>query len=213
MLELLTPLRDAAASQGDGHDGHESRALTRILARALDEVDYGIVLAQADATVLHANHRARSALGGGQPLQLLDQRLRTRDPRDLSRLHEALQAAAERNLRRLIALGRDDELQTAAVVPVGEHIAAVVLGKAKVCEDLSIECFARSHALTPAETRVLVALGQGVAPAEIAVHKGVKLSTVRTQIGAIRDKVGVGSINALIHTIAGLPPIVSTLRN
>jgi DNA-binding CsgD family transcriptional regulator len=112
----------------------------------------------------------------------------------------------------LLTLGRDDALHTAAVVPVGEHIAAVVLGKAQVCEDLSIECFARSFALTAAETRVLQALGQGVAPVEIAQHQGVKLSTVRTQIGAIRDKTGVGSINALVHLVAALPPMVPALR-
>lgn len=206
MFELMTP------TSGDiDHGDIASHALTRVLARALDEVDYGIVLARADATIVHANHHARRALEGEHPLQLLGQRLRTRETQDLGRLYDALLAAAERQRRCLLTLGRGT--QPLAVVPVDAGVAAVLLGKAKVCEDLSIECFARSHDLTPAETRVLMALGAGVAPVEIAQHQGVKLSTVRTQIGAIRDKTGAASINALVHRVASLPPMVGALRH
>jgi DNA-binding CsgD family transcriptional regulator len=81
-----------------------------------------------------------------------------------------------------------------------------------VCEDLSLQCFARSHELTAAETRVLAALGRGVAPAEIAREQGVKISTVRTQISAIRQKTGTSTITALVRLVAGLPPMVGALR-
>ena len=189
--------------------------LTAILARALDEVDYGIVLARADAHVVHANHPARRALERDHALQLHDGRLVTRDARERTRLHDALTDAALRERRRLLALRPVDAGADAcvlAVVPVGDGIAGVVLGKRRVCEDLSIQCFARQHALTAAETRVLGALGSGVAPSDIAEHQGVKLSTVRTQIGAIRDKTGLPSITALIFTVAALPPMVGALR-
>jgi hypothetical protein len=101
MFELMTP------TSGDiDHGDIASHALTRVLARALDEVDYGIVLARADATIVHANHHARRALEGEHPLQLLGQRLRTRETQDLGRLHDALLAAAERQRRCLLTLGR-----------------------------------------------------------------------------------------------------------
>ena len=48
-----------------------------LLARALDEVDFGIVLLADDGEVMHLNHRARHALRAGQGLQLTDNRLRT----------------------------------------------------------------------------------------------------------------------------------------
>ena len=60
---------------------------------------------------------------------------------------------------------------------------------------------------------VLAALGMGVAPADIAQEQGVKLSTVRTQIGSIRAKIGVSSITDLVRRVAALPPMVGALRH
>jgi DNA-binding CsgD family transcriptional regulator len=51
-----------------------------------------------------------------------------------------------------------------------------------------------------------------VAPAEIAHEQGVKISTVRTQISAIRQKTGTSTITALVRLVAGLPPMVGALR-
>jgi DNA-binding CsgD family transcriptional regulator len=187
--------------------------LGRLLARALDELDYGILLLDAGATVLHLNHRARRTLEGGHALQLLGSQLRARDPRDVAPLYDALHAAAGRGLRKLLQLGDRAARQVAALVPVDTGVAALMLGKDHVCEDLSIECFARTHGLTTAETRVLAALGHGMRPAMIARQQGVKLSTVRTQIGSIREKTGAESITALVRLVAALPPMVGALRN
>jgi len=210
MFDLMTS--GPQASQRPGPALHDPAPLSRLLARALDEVDYGIVLLDASGHVLHLNHRARQWLDGGDALQMLGRQLRACDPRDVGLLHDALHSAATRGLRRLLALGRGDARRVAALVPVEPGVAALVLGKANVCEDLSLQCFARSHALTAAETRVLVALGLGVRPAQIAADQGVKLSTVRTQIGAIREKTGADSINDLLRLVAALPPMVGVLR-
>ncbi len=191
--------------------GHELGLLGGLLASALDEVDYGVALLDADACLLHMNRRARSLLHAGGPLRVVDGFLRTRDADEQSSLHEALRAATRRGLRRLLSYAGDDSRQIAALVPVQPGSAVLLLGRAKVCEDLSLQWFARSHALTGAETRVLAALGGGVPPSEIARAQGVKLSTVRTQIGAIRDKTGTGSITALVRLVAGLPPIMGVL--
>jgi DNA-binding CsgD family transcriptional regulator len=216
MFELTTLRPEAQGRPGPvaPHSTHApgSVPMGRLLARALDEVDYGILLLSAEGDALHLNHRARQWLDGNPALQLLGQRVRARDPRDVALLHDALIGAAQRGLRRLLALGRGDARQVAALVPVEPGVAALVLGKSSVCEDLSLQCFARSHDLTPAETRVLVALGQGVKPSRIAADQGVKLSTVRTQIGAIRSKTGVDSIGALLRLVASLPPMVGVLR-
>ncbi len=185
----------------------------RLLARALDEVDYGILLLDADSAVLHLNHRARRWLGDGQLLQLQGQQLRACDPCEAALLCDAVQSAARHGLRRFLPLGRGALRQVAALVPIEPGVAAMVLGKSGVCEDLSLQCFARSHALTPAETRVLAALGKGTKPNGIALEQGVKLSTVRTQIGAIRDKTGADSITELLRFVAALPPMVGALRN
>jgi DNA-binding CsgD family transcriptional regulator len=184
----------------------------RLLACALDELDYGILLLDGQGQVLHLNHRARQMLEGTHPLQLLAAQLRTRDPRESATLHDALQAATGRGLRKLLSFGEGAGRQLAALVPVEPGVAALMLGKDRVCEDLSIQAFARTYALTAAETRVLVALGGGARPTEIAREQGVKLSTVRTQIGAIREKTGAEGITALVRLVAALPPMVGALR-
>jgi DNA-binding CsgD family transcriptional regulator len=184
----------------------------RLLACALDELDYGILLLDTQAEVLHLNHRARRILEGQHALHLQGGQLRTRDPREATSLHEALQAVAGRSLRKLLSFGEGAGRQLAALVPVEDGVAALMLGKDRVCEDLSIQAFARTYALTTAETRVLVALGTGARPTDIARDQGVKLSTVRTQIGAIREKTGAEGITALVRLVAALPPMVGALR-
>lgn len=208
MLQTLTPAPVATRAQS----GPEIAPLSSLLARTLDEVDFGIVLLAEDGEVLHLNHRARLVLLGEHGLQVLGNRLRASDPHSVARLQDALRDATRRGLRRLLALGPGDDQQLAALVPVQPGVAALLFGRTSVCEDLSIQCFARTHALTAAETRVLAALGRGVAPSEIAREQGVKISTVRTQISAIRQKTGTSTIGALVRLVAGLPPMVSALR-
>ena len=93
-----------------------------------------------------------------------------------------------------------------------DRATLLVLGKRQVCEQLSVQSFARSVNLTPAETRVLEQLCRGVRPTTIARQHGVAVSTVRTQIGSIRAKTGAASISELVRQVAVLPPMVNALR-
>ena len=88
----------------------------------------------------------------------------------------------------------------------------LVLGKRQVCGQLAVQWFARVHGLTPAETRVLESLCNGLEPREVAQLNHVGLATVRTQIGSIRAKTGADSIRSLVGQVAKLPPMVSSLR-
>jgi DNA-binding CsgD family transcriptional regulator len=207
-------------------DRHSARApapdsgapvLGHWLAAALDELDYGIVLLQPDMSVVHVNDAARAELDDGHPLQRVGRELRPRLGRDAAPLLEAITAAAQRGLRRLVTLGKDADRTSVSVVPLegapGEgRTVLVVLGKRAVCETLSIEGYARSFGLTGAETRVLVELCKGIPPAEIASELGVAISTVRSQIGSVRLKTGASSIRALVRQIAVLPPVKGLLR-
>ncbi len=187
---------------------------TRLLQSVLDIVDYGMVLLQADARVAFANKAARSDLDASHPLALADGCLLVRHARDVLPLREALASALHKGLQRLLTLR--DELGRAvcvAVVPIaGSAGAILMLGKHKVCDDLSAEAFGRQYKLTSAEARVLKHLCVGRRPAEIARQHGVALSTVRTQIGCMREKTGAASIGALVSELARLPPLLSLLR-
>lgn len=218
--ELTEPLRSArAANRTWKPDRLAPFPAAGLLGLMLDEVDYGMVLTQG-LQVLHANHAARTELQASHPLQLHGDELQAGDADDHTLLQDALLAAG-RGLRRLLSLGQGAHRCTAAVVPLhgqgwpsghGLSPTLVMLGKRQVCERLSVEWFARAHALTPAETRVLEALCQGFEPKEMADRFAVGLATVRTQIGSIRAKTGADSIRTLVRKVAMLPPMVSSLR-
>ena len=211
----------ASHPSSTGYRGPERRSSSaqgaRWLALMLDEIDYGMVLLSEAGQVLHVNHAAKAELDGDHPLQLQGRELRARLAQDVAPLGDAL-LAAQRGLRRLLTLGERESPLSLAVVPLGAlatgagQATLLLLGKRRVCERLSVQWFARTHALTPAETRVLEALCQGLEPREVAEQNGVGLATVRTQIGSIRAKTGTDSIRDLVRRVAVLPPMVSSLR-
>ena len=185
------------------------------LAAMLDEIDYGLVLLDADACVVHLNQAARVELDAAHPLQQHGHAIRARRAQDEPALADAL-GAAQRGLRRMLALGDDARRASVAIVPLAGPGSAsatlLMLGKREVCEALSVQGFARCHQLTGAETRVLIELCRGTPPSKIASELGVAVSTVRTQIGNVRLKTGAASIRALVRQVAVLPPLVSVLR-
>jgi DNA-binding CsgD family transcriptional regulator len=87
----------------------------------------------------------------------------------------------------------------------------MMLARREPGPSLAVDAFARSQGLTAAETRVLISLCQHVPPREIARRCGVEISTVRSQIGSIRQKTGASNIRALIGQVSGLPPLMSVL--
>ncbi|HEV8312983.1 MAG TPA: helix-turn-helix transcriptional regulator [Burkholderiaceae bacterium] len=223
MLDLLPAIeaRNAAPAprpyEGPDRRSAASRLITRWFAQMLDEIDYGMLLLTDGTQVAHANHAAQRALDDEHPLQLLGHELRVRRTRDLAPLHQALANAAQRGLRSLLALGEERQRICIAVVPLpafdgDRHAALLLFGKRQVCEELSVQSFARAHGLTFTETQVLTLLCDGVLPAEIARRQRVALSTVRTQIGSVRAKTGAQSIRDLVQQVSVLPPMVGALR-
>lgn len=218
MFELTTSTPSTPLSWGPlpAERRHALAGSPDFLARMLDVVDYGMLLVADDGCVAFANRTARAELTSDHPLQLLGDELRARCPRDVVSLHTALSGALRRGLQTLLRLGAGTGSTVhVAVVPLadaGKSSAAVVLGKRHVCEVLSGEAFARQHALTPAETRVLRHLCAGERPQDIAFGLGVKLSTVRTQIGSIRAKTGASDIGAIVQRVARLPPLPCVTR-
>lgn len=218
---LTAALGGASYAQPGGYRGPERRSAASqsaaFMSLMLDEIDYGMVLVSEDNQVLHLNHTARADLDRDHPLQLLGRELRARLPQDVAPLHDALQDA-QHGKRSMLKLGDSAGEVSVVLVPLGAahrgtpQATLLLLGKRRVCERLSVEWFARHHSLTPAETRVLEGLCQGLDPREVAERHNVGLATVRTQIGSIRAKTGTESIRDLVRHVATLPPMVSALR-
>ncbi len=189
-----------------------------VVSALLDELDYGVMLLRADGRVAYINRSARAELKLGGCLDIVDGRPRAHQAEDGARLAAAL-AGAQRGLRRLASLAgpagsgrRELAFVPMSTAPGEAGLIAVLFGRRRLCEPISVQCFAQAHGLTPAELRVLELLCEGLEPRAIASANDVGLATVRTQVHSIRDKTGMPSIRALLQRVAMLPPMVSSLR-
>ncbi|MDP4301068.1 helix-turn-helix transcriptional regulator [Leptothrix discophora] len=210
-LASLAPALDLLLGAG----AEAGPVLHQLLGQALDELDYGLAIVNRQGRLMLANHRARTLFERSNGVcQLQIDRVVARHPLREEPLARAIQAAAQQGRRGLVAVGDEDRPQSVAVVPLGgQPVQGVLLvfGKAQMCEALSVDHYARVHGLTHAEGMVLAALCDGDTPTEVAQRFGVAVSTVRSQIAAIRQKTQCGSIRELVRRVAVLPPIVSAL--
>ena len=145
-LPVATP-KDVPVPTPYGPTRFAPLAIGPLLAAALDEVDVGLALVDPDARALHLNHRAQECLADGTVLTLRDGRIAAPHGEDALAVARALRDAAERGLRRLIHIGRADARRSAAVVPVQLGVAALMLGRSHLGEDLSLHGLARAHSL------------------------------------------------------------------
>ena len=205
----------SSASPGGEPSVPDAAVMARCLAATLDHVGRGMLLVSSGGRVMHANKLARQALGPQHPLQIDAGRLRARTGQDALRLAEALEAAVKRGLRHLLDMGEGAQRVAVAVLPIegeGGNAALVSLEQPRRAQDLAVQCYARQHGFTGAETAIVEALLAGQQPSAIARAKGVALSTVRTHIGQLRQKTGAHSIRQLLERLTGLPPMMGVFQ-
>ena len=183
----------------------------------LDIVDYGMLMVVDNFRVVFANQLARQQLDDKHPLTLREGVLQLRNPNDAAALQTAVSAALNRGVQAMVGLpSMRGPTISVSVVPLRDvcelPAALLVFEKRRVCEELSTDAFARAHALTLAETRVLKQLCSGIKPGDIAHALGVKLTTVRTQIGSIRSKIGSRDIGDITRRVLRLPPLPCLTR-
>lgn len=189
-----------------------------LLMRVMDEIDYGVLVIDAQGRLRHANHLARHELAS-QRLVMSQGGMLLGITTDLS---EQIQQALELSLRGQRRLLLKDEAKTKhlslAFVPLTHPLendaptVLVLLQRQSACENVSVRMFARAQNLSPSEEAVMMALCRGLSIPEIAQEHGVAQSTVRSQIKALREKTGSASIRHLLQRINSLPPMVSALR-
>lgn len=187
--------------------------LAELALSLMDAVESGLVACRHDGRVLHANRAAQRELGPGRALQCEDGLLCAAGT-DREPLRAALGDAA-RGIRRLLHIGRGETALMLATQPLAARAARersavlLVLGRRSLCSPLGLEMLALRHGLTLAEKRVLSGLIDTRGARRIAEDNGVQLSTVRTQIQSIRDKVGVRNIDELLLRVAQVPAVAA----
>lgn len=188
-----------------------------LLLRVLDEVDYGLVVIDAQGQVRHANHLARHEMASGRVIVLHARTLLGRTGELTAQLQQG-QEQAMRGQRRLLQLKHADHELSVAFVPLnhplefGAPSVLMLFSRQNACDNLALRMYARAQNLSPSEETVLVALCRGRSIPEIAQAHGVAESTVRSQIKALREKTGCSSIRNMLQRVHRLPPIVPALR-
>jgi DNA-binding CsgD family transcriptional regulator len=204
-----------------------------LLRMALNQVDYGLVVLDANSGEVHfANGPGHAALDDGPDgagrrrsttgLCMVQGRVATVRPGHHEQLRTTL-ARTRAGLRGLLSLGADAQTSAVAVLPllhsrsdaarvvngtptIAPQYALLVFAKQHLCDDSTVALFARERGLTGAEAQVLTQVCKGLRPAQVAVLHGVRISTVRTQLRSIRMKTQCQTIRELVQKVSVLPP-------
>lgn len=198
--------------------GAASALSAACLAGVLDQLDTGVMVADARGQLLLMNEAARRELAEGGVLRLGEgSAIEVCGGDGLLPLRRAVGNAALGDRRQLLPLRSGTRLLMVAVQPLrapalGQPCAVLLLGRRQLCPDLVVEMLGRLHDLTPAERRVLVGLLAGQRVTGLARAHGVAVSTVRTQVAALRAKFGVARIDDLTRLVAEMPPMAGALR-
>ena len=185
--------------------------------RVIDEIDYGILVINAQGEIVQANHLARHELLTGHWLASVKNRLTGRSTVLCEQIEQGLQHAC-RGHRKLVFLADSRGDMPVAFIPLSQPLESdspnvlVLLTRQSACDNLALRMYARAQRLSPSEEAVMIGLCRGLEVSDIARENGVAQSTVRSQVKSLREKTGCQSIRRLIQRIHSLPPVVSSLR-
>lgn len=198
------------------HDAQPTVGADALLA-VLDALDTGVMVCDARGRLLMHNHAAGCELAGGGLLRLgPDNLLDVSGGTGLLALRRAVHGAAFDHSHRLVPLCHGEQCLMLAVQPLrcdggATPLVLLLTGRRGLCPDLAVHHVGRVYALTPAELSVLTNLLAGVRIGDMASARGVKLSTVRTQVAALRAKLGVQRVDDITRLVAELPPMLGAL--
>lgn len=171
------------------------------------------VRVRADGTVGWMSHRAAERLREDPSFLLRHGRLRLRQTQLDNRLRAAISWAAglggplmpRRGAVPLVIETATDATRVAWIMADDIGTAIVFLDDLRPAEE-RIANAAMVFGLSPAQTRVALAVSKGHALADFAAAEGISLNTARTHLRRVFDKVGVASQSALVAVLLSLTP-------
>lgn len=189
------------------------------LSALLDELDSGIIVCDARGHALLANDAARREMAEGGVLRLGPAgSVDASEGPDQLALRRAVHGAAWERRYHLLQLHAGSQQLMVAVQPLRGPVspspcAVLLLGRRQLCADLAVQRLGVLYGLTDAEQAVLRQLLAGTRVAALARERQVAVSTVRTQVAALRGKFGVRRLDDITRLAAELPPMMGALRS
>jgi DNA-binding CsgD family transcriptional regulator len=196
------------------------QAEAQSLADALDGLSAGMILVDADGRIAHANAAGHVILSAGDFLRATAGRLVADDAQADEALREIFTAAGSGDAAvgikgiALPLMSCDGVRYVAHVLPLTSGrrrsavmgttaAAALFVHKAALETPSPPEIIAKTFKLTPTELRVLLALVEVGGAPEVAEALGIAGSTVKTHLGRLFEKTGVGRQADLVKLVAG----------
>lgn len=178
-----------------------------VLHEFLAFLPFGVVLAAADARMLHANPLARHLIARRQPLWVdADGRLSAATPRETRRLREAIRAVATGTLKRAplpTTVGRRMLPMVVRALPAPQPAttrwAAVCIGDPRSLPRESV--LAELHQLTPAQARLARELLQGHGLIAAARRLEINPNTAKSQLQRLFAKTGASRQSDLVRLL------------
>jgi DNA-binding CsgD family transcriptional regulator len=221
-MALLAPHARRAVLIGKAIDRKANEAAT--FADVLDGLSAGLFLIDAKGLLVHANAAGRGILGADDFLHSIGGRLVARDTRINRTLQEIFADLGDLEIGSkgiaLLLTAQEGECHVAHVLPLAagarragapRTVAAAVFVCRATLETLSSpDVIRRAYQLTPTELRVLFAIVNIGGIPEVATALGVADTTIRTHVGRLFDKTGVGRQADLVKVVAGFStPLVA----
>jgi DNA-binding CsgD family transcriptional regulator/PAS domain-containing protein len=180
---------------------------------AFDLLQAGVLFADHDCKIIHANRAARAMLDKGSPIQSVHGELKTQLPQTTAALKKAVAVAMEPAIGRM---GIGVPVPQPEGDPAYIHVLPLMSGdtrsrlapRASAALFVTVkdggagppaEAIAAVFDLSPAEIRILQRLLAGRAPAEIADDLGLAVPTVRSHLASIYAKTGTSRQSDLIR--------------
>ena len=190
-----------------------------LAAAAIDGLSFGLALTEADGRLLFANRALEAMAEARQGVSLAGGRLAAAAHREVDRLAALIFDAALRRRSGVCALaGPDGEPRFNAIAtpasprnPFGASaagaLALVAVSPSRATPTDASAIIGKLFGLSGAESEIVTALWAGEAPQAIAERRGVRPTTLKTQLDAIYRKTGVANQRELMRLLAGAPQI------
>jgi DNA-binding CsgD family transcriptional regulator len=194
---------------------------------AFDLLQAGVLFADHDCKIIHANRAARAMLEKGSPIQSVHGELKTQLPQTTAAVKKAVAVATEPAIGRM---GIGVPVPQSEGDPAYVHVLPLMTGdtrsrlapRASAALFVTVkdggagppaEAIAAVFDLSSAEIRVLQLLLAGRAPSEIAGDLGLAMPTVRSHLASTYAKTGTSRQSDLIRLATQLAgPVGQVIR-
>lgn len=187
---------------------------------ALEALRIGIIVVDTERRVVISNRAAEESCLPGEELLIRNGRLTARST-DVAHcleaaVREALRKGGASSVLRLPRAAGGNRMAWVAPLPAERNIgdgpgALVLIGDTAEHSTAAADDLAAIYGLTAAEAELAVAIGNGATLGEAAARRGVKLSTVRSQMLSVLQKTGARRQADLVRLLSTFPGAV--LRN